>query len=45
MQKSGDLVKETSAIMLFRDGRITSGMAASMAGHPARAFPVESNAR
>ncbi len=25
----GDLVKETSAITLFRDGRITSGMAAA----------------
>jgi len=30
----GDLVKETSAITLFRDGRITSGMAAAWLGIP-----------
>jgi len=30
----GALVKETSAITLFRDGRITSGMAAAWLGIP-----------
>jgi len=30
----GDLIKETSAVTLFRDGRITSGMAAAWLGIP-----------
>ena len=30
----GDLIKEISAITLFRDGRITSGMAAAWLGIP-----------
>lgn len=33
-EEFGNLIKETSAITLFRDGRITSGMAAAWLGMP-----------
>jgi hypothetical protein len=39
-----DLVKEEAAIALFREGRLSSGMAANWLGIPARPFPLESHA-